>query len=236
MRLFGAKVVEGEEIASAKALRQHRVQPFQGTARRLLCLSDVSNGRAMGSEARQARGSSWALLSLPGLSSVLGSVARLPLDLPRMETGQNTIGEVLFWGLCLGIRGASALSAFFPCPKNQRLFSCVILICTLQCLTTERLVTSIFLFSSECPTVPVWLQVFNPGAAGQFHLKDVTPQCTTWQASWDLQPSDPLTSLKTCFPPHPLCPAPQGTWQWSPLSWCVFHQCLRSILRICPLL
>lgn len=57
----------------------------------------------MGSEARQARGSSWALLSLPGLSSVLGSVARLPLDLPKMETGQNTIGEVLFWGLCLGL-------------------------------------------------------------------------------------------------------------------------------------
>lgn len=67
-----------------------------------MCLSDVSNGRAVGNEARQARGSSWALLFLPVLSSVLGSVVRSPLDLPKMETGQNTIGEVVL-GTMLGV-------------------------------------------------------------------------------------------------------------------------------------
>lgn len=56
----------------------------------------------MGDEVRQARGSSWALLSLPVLSSGFGSVERPPLDLPKMETGQNTIGEVVL-GTMLGV-------------------------------------------------------------------------------------------------------------------------------------
>lgn len=57
----------------------------------------------MGNEVRRARGSSWASLSFPLLSSVLGSVAKAPLDLPKMETGQNTIGEVVL-GTMLGVR------------------------------------------------------------------------------------------------------------------------------------